>query len=417
MLNLKPQFLFILFFVCIAATNIQAQLFIDTSYTAEEMGTDFFSNSCVTPSNISYTGASGTYAFFDAGNTTLGVSAGIFLGSGFAVDAVGPNDSGAASGVSGGGGDSDLEALIGGGFSSDAAILEMDIMATGSQLEFSYVFASEEYPEFVNTGFNDVFAFFISGPGLDGLQNISMVANSSEPVSINTINEFQNAEYYVDNSNGLDIQFDGYTTELSAEVAVTANETYHIKIAIADMGDNVFDSGIFLGIESLCGDSLLVPPAAFEWNADGLDMELTNLSRYATSYLWDFGDNMTSSERNPGTHVYDEDGVYEVSLITQNYCCSDTLKSEVTVGNPSSTASEILNEYQFFPNPVLDIAQIIFEEESLFELKILDASGHLVFQKSGNGRSDLNLQHLSKGLYFMEVYSNGKTTYERFIKM
>ena len=115
-MKLKPLYLSALLLAIASWTTLHAQLFIDTSYTAEEMVLDFFDNTCVTPSNITYSGAPGTYGFFDAGNTDLGVPAGIFLGSGFAMGAVGPNDSGVGGGVTGGGSDADLESVVPGLF-------------------------------------------------------------------------------------------------------------------------------------------------------------------------------------------------------------------------------------------------------------------------------------------------------------
>ncbi len=413
----KPYFFFVLLLSISCWTATQAQLFIDTDYSAEEMVLDFFNNTCVTPTNITYTGADGTYAFFDAGDTELGVAAGIYLGSGFAVDAIGPNNSMGMAGVTGGSGDADLNSLAGGSPTYDAAVLEMDIVATGTQLDFSYVFASEEYPEFVNAFFNDIFAFFISGPGIDGVENIAMVPNSNDPVSINTVNNLQNAEYYVDNEEGLDVQFDGYTTELIASVTVVPNESYHIKIAVADVSDSAYDSGIFLGIESLCGDGLLVPPAQYIITVDDLTVSVENTSRYATSYLWDFGDNTTSTEKDPESHTYAEDGVYDVTLTTQNYCCSDTYTTQVMVGNATSVNDVIEKPYQFFPNPVKDVAQLTFVEGRAFEVQLFDAAGRLLQQQKGNGQLELDLQNLTEGIYFLDVISAGETYRERVLKL
>ena len=413
----KPYVLFALLLSMSCWTATHAQLFIDTDYTAEEMVLDFFNNTCVTPSNITYTGADGTYAFFDAGDTELGVAAGIYLGSGFAVDAVGPNTASGTTGVTGGNGDLDLDNLLGGLPTYDAAVLEMDIVATGTELSFSYVFASEEYPEFVNFEFNDIFAFFISGPGIDGMANIAMVPNSSDPVSINTVNEGQNAEYHVDNTDGMGVQFDGHTTELIASATVVPNETYHIKIAVADAADAAFDSGIFLGVESLCGDSLLVPPAQYIITVDDLTVNVENTSRYATSYHWDFGDNTTSTDKNPGPHTYAEDGVYDVTLTTQNYCCSDTYTTQVMVGNTTSIDDIIEKPYQFFPNPVKDAAQLTFAEGRAFEVQLFDAAGRLLQRHEGNSLLQLDLQNLSEGIYFLDVISEGQTYREKVLKL
>lgn len=400
----------------ICLSNASAQLYIDTSYTPQEMVLDFFSNSCVTPSNIVYTGAPGTYGFFDAGDTDLGVPAGIFLGSGFALDAIGPNDSGGSSGVAGSDGDPDLQSIGGGLLSMDAAVLEMDILATGSQLDFSYVFGSEEYLEFVNTGFNDVFAFFISGPGISGTENIAMVPNTSDPVSINTINDQSNSTYFVDNAGGMDLQFDGYTAELIASVTVTPFESYHVKIAISDIGDAIFDSGIFLGIESLCGDSLLMPPAAFSSNIDGMELALENTSRYATSWLWDFGDNSTSSERNPGLHMYKEEGNYEVTLITQNYCCTDTFVQQIIISAGTSVKDEQVNPIRIFPNPVDDRMHLNFKGEGVYDFRIFSVSGRVKMEGRNKGPVELDMHEFESGLYFLEVKSDGKIFREKIIK-
>ncbi len=415
-MNLKHYTLSFLL-ICLFTLTSQAQIFIDTGYTAEEMVDDFFSNSCVTPSNITYAGAAEGLAFFDAGGTDLGVMAGMFFSTGNVNTAVGPNDTGGTSGSMGEDGDTDLENLLSGFQTFDASVLEMDIVSTGTMLDFSYVFASEEYPEFVNTGFNDIFAFFISGPGITGLQNIAMVPGLPEPVSINTINNLTNTQYYVDNSNGMDISFDGYTTELTASAVVMAGETYHIKIAISDVSDQIFDSGIFLGIQSLCGDPLLVPPAQGSIALSGNTISIENDSKYATSYAWDFGDMTTSTERHPAPHTYAADGIYEVTLITQNYCCSDTLTTIITVGDPVGIDDLEDRPFSFAPNPVDDLAQFIFENGESFDLKIYDATGKLIIQDSNVGTTDFNFGDFSAGIYFFDVKVDGKVYRDKFLKL
>ena len=74
-----------------------------------------------------------------------------------------------------------------------------------------------------------VFAFFVSGPGINGLENIAMIPGSTDPVAINNINVNTNASYFVDNTNGQDLEFDGYTTEMTAEVQVMADENLPCK--------------------------------------------------------------------------------------------------------------------------------------------------------------------------------------------
>ena len=413
---MKIKLYTILLLFALFSGTTSAQLFIDNSYTPEEMVMDFFNNSCVTPSNIVYTGSDQSIAFFDSGNSELDVPAGIYLSTGNVFDAAGPNQQGGTSTNLNTPGDTDLDNLLMGFQTNDAAVLEMDIISTGDQLDFSYVFASEEYPEFVFSGFNDIFAFFISGPGINGLQNIAMVPSTSDFVSINTINSTTNSQYYVDNSNGMNIEFDAFTTELIASAIVVPNETYHIKIAIADVSDSVFDSGIFLGIESLCGESNLVPPAHTNLTVDELTVTVENNSKYATSYLWDFGDNTTSTERDPAPHTYAVDGYYDVSLVTFNYCCSDTVTTTLTVGNPNSVQNPEVQPFTLSPNPVRDQLQLEFENSLSFDLQVYDATGRLMYSKTGQGTNTLQVGNLDPGIYILEVQIDQRVYVNKFVK-
>jgi hypothetical protein len=144
----------------------------------------------------------------------------------------------------------------------DATVLEFDFTSTSDSVEFRYVFASEEYNEYVDLGFSDLFGFFISGPNIVGTQNIALVPNTNTPVSIDSINNgnspggvvptgpCMNCQYYVDNTFGTVLEYDGHTTVLTAKAGVIPCETYHLKLVIADVGDGVFDSVFFLKVGS-----------------------------------------------------------------------------------------------------------------------------------------------------------------------
>ncbi|MCW3077400.1 MAG: hypothetical protein JWO32_2009 [Bacteroidetes bacterium] len=152
---------------------------------------------------------------------------------------------------------SDLEKFLGGNQKTfDAVVIELDIVPTADTLSFNYVFGSEEYDEFVGTAYNDVFAFFISGKGVEGQVNLAVVPNTNDPVSVNSINNGGTTEYYrrpnhpayyVSNIDGnLGIEYDGMTKLMEIKKAVTPYETYHLKLAIADVGDNAYDSGVLI---------------------------------------------------------------------------------------------------------------------------------------------------------------------------
>src|SRR4030095_438410 len=106
-----------------------------------------------------------------SGSPGLNGSAGLFASTGFNFP-----------------GDANLNALVTPNLTEDAVILEFDFVPIGDTIRFNYVFSSEEYPSFSCTQYNDVFAFFISGPGITGLKNIALVPGTNIPVAINSIN-------------------------------------------------------------------------------------------------------------------------------------------------------------------------------------------------------------------------------------
>lgn len=216
----------------------------------------------VTISNVKYTGHPQAIGQFNASGTNLEITDGIVITTGTVLNngngPHGPNDKEGSGYDNGRGGSALLSGLVG-GQTYNAATLEFDFKAVGDEVSFRYVFGSEEYLEYVGTDFNDVFGLFISGPGISGNQNIARLPNNTV-VSINNVNNTSNSAYYVYNGDGTNspynssnqyIQYDGFTKALVARSAVQCGKTYHLTIAIADVGDPILDSGIFLEAQSL----------------------------------------------------------------------------------------------------------------------------------------------------------------------
>lgn len=206
-----------------------------------------------TISNVKLTGSTKAFGTFSGG--TLGVSSGIVISSGDIAAAIGPNDEQGAGADLGQGGDSQLDGIVSPNTTHDAAILEFDVVTKTVFFTISYVFASEEYREYVDKGFNDVFAFYLDG------RNIAIAPGSDKRVMVDSINHLRNSQFYRDNENGADTQFDGYTTLLYAFAEVEPNVTHHIKIAIADTGDGILDSAVFIAEGGIAGATapLLAP--------------------------------------------------------------------------------------------------------------------------------------------------------------
>lgn len=207
-----------------------------------------------TITNVKITGSDKAVGTFTAG--ALGVSGGIILSTGDVATAIGPNNSSGAGEGLGTPGDGQLNAIVSPNPTFDAAILEFDVVTATPVFTISYVFASEEYREYVDSEFNDVFAFFVDGT------NIARTPGSSEPVSINTINHLRNTNMYRDNETGTDTQFDGFTVPMVAVAVVEPGVSHHIKIAIADAGDNALDSAVFIAQGGISGTTapVLIPP-------------------------------------------------------------------------------------------------------------------------------------------------------------
>lgn len=201
-------------------------------------------------SSVTYTGADPAAGGFSGGDGIIGFDTGIILGSGAVGDVVGPNTLPNVTTANSTPGDADLDALS--GFTTfDASVLEIDFVPDGDSVFFRYVFSSDEYNEYVNSSFNDVFAFYINGV------NCALV--NGEPISINTVNNGNpfgtlpnsNPGLYINNDcddGGCphNTEMDGFTTVLTCGANVTANVTNTLKLAIADASDSSYDSNVFI---------------------------------------------------------------------------------------------------------------------------------------------------------------------------
>lgn len=218
-----------------------------------------------------------SFGTFESNGSNVGIDQGVIMTSGDATLAQGPNTAGGTGAPNGSYTvDADLEALIPGFSINDACVIEFDFIPQGDSLSFNYVFGSEEYSEYVNSTFNDVFGFFVSGPGISGYYtndavNIALIPGTNIPVAIDNVNNGEaqtgeptgpcmNCDYFIYNGDGncystptpvectdsTFIQYDGLTTVLTAGIAVNPCDTFHIKLAIADAGDTAFDSGVFI---------------------------------------------------------------------------------------------------------------------------------------------------------------------------
>ncbi|MGV3611781.1 MAG: choice-of-anchor L domain-containing protein [Fluviicola sp.] len=225
------------------------------------------SSNTATVSNVNYTGSLSAICYFGANVQNMPFSSGLLMSTGYKNYAAGPNNHPSMGLDNSMPGYAPINSITGAS-SFNASVLEFDAIPSGDTLKINYIFASEEYPEYVGYQFCDGFAIYISGPGITGVQNIARLPNSAV-ISVNTVNggnpggtgsgvgfsQPVNPAYFVNNGNGNEapynsndtyLQYDGLTVPLTAKSVVTPNQTYHIVIVVADGGDGIYDSAAFI---------------------------------------------------------------------------------------------------------------------------------------------------------------------------
>lgn len=297
-----------------------AQLQVQGNLTGQELA-NILTGSGVTISNVTLScPTNGSGSFSTLAMNTLGLNSGILLTSGCVSVAVGPNNLTNDGCLHGAPGNADLAALVTSGSPQnfDACVLAFDLESIGDSVTFRYVFASEEYGAFGQyfcSQFNDVFAFFVSGPDPNSAtpynnKNIALVPGTTTPVSINNVGPtfcglsgLDNHQFFRDNPSGSPmLEYDGMTTVLEAKVALKPCQTYRFKLGVMDVGDDRLDSGVFLEAGSFKSNKILasctpvipkcpggcdgainlttsggLPPYTFKWSTNATSQNISGL--------------------------------------------------------------------------------------------------------------------------------------------
>jgi hypothetical protein len=228
---------------------------VDTRASATEMAQAIFGDG-VTVVGASYTGDRDSSGIYSNGDTVSpGVTpgdTGVILSTGDAIDLTNStsgfrnaNQSGSTTtNTSGVNNNADFNALAGTS-TFDAAMFDVDFIPTGDTLTMQFVFASDEYPEFTNSLFNDVVGVWVNG------QSVPIVVGSGQ-TSVNNINQNSNINLFNDNTaSQFNTEMDGFTATLTLKMAVTPGEVNSIRIGIADVSDSSYDSSLLIAGDSL----------------------------------------------------------------------------------------------------------------------------------------------------------------------
>lgn len=381
-ISLLRKICFVLSFFVTFSSTAQITVTNDAPYDSPIYLIDsLLLGSGVVASNHQFQGDPLQIGFFNGILSNIGLDSGIVMSTGD-ISLLVPPGGGFGGNVNSNADDPDLLTvansvpdLIGQNFSvtsvNDVVILEFDFVPTSSFLSFKYVFASQEYFAYENTQFNDVFGFFISGPGIvgpfaspvafpGGSINIATIPDSDPelPITISSVNADLNSNLFVNNQALETVaDADGFTTVITAEAEVQCGETYHIRLSIADGSDTGLSSYVFLDAGSFTSPQLQVINS-LEIDSNkvftdcGVDVDLTADIDGNYDFVWNTGSDEQTITVGPGSYwveATDETGcavnsdtivVYsqpipEISFSNDTILCTGdllTIESNVTNG-------------------------------------------------------------------------------------
>jgi len=241
------------------------------TFSPEKLVQDVLITGCLTASNIKYQGKPNiALGYFEKKDSDFPISSGIVMSTGYVKTTEGPNKSRTVvtDWLNSKPSSKDKDVLkLTGELPNDSQILEFDFVPAGNKLKFRYVFASREYPTHACSQYNDVFAFILSGPGIqadEGLtgKNIALLPGPApqKVVSINTVNDKRcgDENFYIDTRHTSATSLTGQTVVLTASADVEPCKPYHIRLIISDVNDELWNSAVFLEAKSFKTNEVVV---------------------------------------------------------------------------------------------------------------------------------------------------------------
>lgn len=272
---LRTSYLYILLPLCLSPLSF-SQLTVQTGQTPTQLVQNVLVGNGTNAFNVTSQGLPTQFAQFNGASSNLGLANGIVLSTALLNNPLALNGpaSNAPAFAANTGGHPLLNAIVSPYLTYDAALITFSFIPTGDTLQFDYVFASEEYHSYVNSSFNDVFGFFLTGPNPFGPNynntNIALIPGTNNPVTINSVNNGQtsnactpgsnpsNPLYFVDNCQGTTVCFNGFTVPLTAIAPVYPCSTYTITLAVANTSDHSLHSAVFLEANSFQSNQVLL---------------------------------------------------------------------------------------------------------------------------------------------------------------
>lgn len=314
-------------------------ILVDDQVSPNSLVTDFLiNNSCAQVRNIQThefeAGEDSPMGSFSANGTNFPFESGVILTTGRAKAAEGPNVSILSHGSSSWMGDLDLQQALGVYNTINACILEFEFYPLGDHIQFDYIFASEQYlsnPSPNQCNYTDGFAFLLQPLGADNWENLAVIPGTNIPVAVNTVRGGGtlcpeiNSEYFDQfNTEEHPTNYNGQTVVLRAEATVVPQQWYRIKLVVADQGNNLYDSAIFLGAGSFEITKDLGPDRLFATSNPVCPNETIVLNATqtgATAYQWSLNGQPINGA-TATTYTPTESGTYSVTIDLGEDCFS-----------------------------------------------------------------------------------------------
>jgi gliding motility-associated-like protein len=353
----KRKFRLLSALILVFSLQINAQVItIDDTFSAQQLIEDVLIDSpCANVSNFSVSGwtfdnDNRSYGYFTDGGSNFPFENGVIISTGRAVSAIGPNASLQSEGPVTWAGDNDLEAAINESSSINATVLEFDFLPLANKVSFEYIFSSEQYlssPNPNQCNFSDGFVFLLREVNSqDQYENLAVVPGTTIPVKITTVRGSGTIcppanENFFDAFNGTNhpTNFNGQTKILEASANVTPGVLYHMKLVVADQGNQLFDSAIFLGggsfkVEIDLGEDRLIANENPLCNDEVFVLDATQ-SGNSNVYKWFRNGVLLNNENNP-TYEVENPGIYTVEVELENSGCvaSGEIEIEYATGSP-----------------------------------------------------------------------------------
>ncbi|MEM9549584.1 MAG: Hint domain-containing protein [Pseudomonadota bacterium] len=234
-----------------------SELAITTTADAAQMAEAIFDENSVEVLGATYSGDEGSSGIYTGGNgTSLGVvpgETGIILSTGLVTDFT--NTTGEANQNTNTSTDTtagiDADPLFdaaAGANTFDASFLDVRFIPDGNVLTMRFVFASDEYPEFQNSIYQDFVGVWVNDQPVD----LVVGDGDTDPGNINSGN---NQNLFIDNADSdFNTEMDGFTVTMTLSMNVNAGVENRIRIGIADVADSNFDSSLLIAGNSLQTD-------------------------------------------------------------------------------------------------------------------------------------------------------------------